>query len=79
MNQVHGHEVLRMMLGSGKAYTRATLLQDIERAFGAQARFCTCSAEGMTAEQLVDFLEAKGKFVPQANGFRTSPDLMCRH
>ncbi len=78
MNQIHGHHVLQMMLSSGKTYTRASLLEDICLTFGTTARFCTCSAENMTADQLVTFLEAKGKFVPQGEGFGTSADLMCK-
>jgi probable metal-binding protein len=79
MNQIHGHEVLKMMLASGKAYTRQSLAQDIVARFGAEARFHTCSAEDLTADQLVGFLEARGKFVPQAGGFQTSADLICNH
>lgn len=79
MNLIHGHEVLNMMITSGKAYTKASLIADISQRFGADARFHTCSAENMTAEQLVGFLEAKGKFVPQESGFSTSPDLVCKH
>ncbi len=78
MNQIHGHEVLQMMLASGKSYTKASLIGEIRQKFGNDARFCTCSAEGMTADQLVAFLEAKGKFVPQTDGFQTSPKLMCK-
>ena len=77
MNQIHGHEVLKMMLNSGKTYTRESLVVDILRMFGAQARFCTCSAENMTAAELVDFLDARGKLVPQSGGFQTAANLMC--
>lgn len=79
MNEIHGHEVLKMMLASGKAFTRESLVRDIVARFGADALFHTCSAEGLTAEQLVEFLEARGKFVPQAGGFQTSADLICQH
>lgn len=68
-----------MMMNSGKAYTRESLQVDIVSRFGPEARFCTCSAEGMTAAELVDFLEARGKFVSQDGGFNTSPDRVCRH
>lgn len=78
-NQIHGHEVLQMMLASNTTYTRETLVAAITQRFGAQARFFTCSAEDMNAEQLVAFLEAKGKFVPQGAGFQTAADLMCKH
>ena len=79
MEQIHGHEVMQMMLQSGKAYTRATLLADIVARFGADARFCACSADHLTPEGIIDFLQGKGKFVPRAGGFQTSSDLMCNH
>jgi probable metal-binding protein len=79
MQQIHGHEVIQMMLQSGKTYTRATLLKDIVSAFGPNLRFFTCSADNLTPEGLIDFLEAKGKFVPCEDGFQTSADLMCSH
>jgi probable metal-binding protein len=79
MEPIHGHEVLQMMVDTGKAYSRASLLTDIIAKFGAAARFYTCSAENLSAEGLIDFLQAKGKFVPCEQGFQTSPDLMCKH
>jgi probable metal-binding protein len=79
MEQIHGHEVMQMMLQSGKPYTRTSLLKDIVAKFGPDARFHTCSAENLTAEGLIDFLQSKGKFVPCQEGFQTSSDLMCDH
>jgi probable metal-binding protein len=79
MEQTHAHEVLQMMMASNKTYTHASLEADIISRFGPDARFYTCSAEMMTAAELVSFLEAKGKFIPQAGGFQTSPDVMCKH
>jgi probable metal-binding protein len=79
MEHIHGHEVIQMMLESGKSYTRASLTTDIVGKFGPNARFYTCSAENLTPEGLIDFLEAKGKFVSRDDGFQTSSDLMCKH
>ena len=79
MEQIHGHEVMKMMLESSKAYTRAGLLTDIVAKFGLNSRFCTCSARDLTPEGIIDFLQAKGKFVPCDEGFQTSADLMCKH
>jgi probable metal-binding protein len=79
MNQIHGHEVMEMMLASGKTYTRESLIADILGKFGTEARFHTCSAENMTAEQLVAFLDDKGKLLPRDGGFQTSQDVMCQH
>jgi probable metal-binding protein len=79
MEQIHGHEVIQMMLDSGKAYTRASLLTDIVAKFDPSSWFFTCSAENLTPEGMIDFLEAKGKFVRGEEGFQTSADLMCKH
>lgn len=79
MEQIHGHEVIQMMLQSGKAYTRASLLTDIGAQFGPTARFHTCSAKDLTPEGLIDFLEAKGKFVQCDQGFRFAAELACKH
>ncbi len=79
MKRIHGHEVLNMMLTSGKTYTQQSLIQDILQKFGPDARFHTCSAENLTAEQLVAFLDSKGKLLRQPGGLQTSPNLICRH
>ncbi len=66
-------------MASGKTYTRETLIADIVAKFGNDARFHTCSAENMTAEQMVEFLDARGKLVQRDGGFQTSKDVMCKH
>ena len=53
---IHGHEVMRMMMESGKVYDEKSLEAAIHEKFGESARFCTCSASGMTARQLIEFL-----------------------
>ena len=68
-----------MILAAGKTYTKPALLEDITREFGADARFFTCSAESLSAAELIDFLEAKGKLVPLAGGLGAAKELMCDH
>ena len=75
MDSIHGHEVLNMMIESGEQYTHASLEAAIKARFGEQARFHTCSAEGMTAGELA----AKGKFIPSEEGFSTDQSKICRH
>ena len=77
--QIHGHEVMEMMLEDGKVYTKATLCAAIVERFGEEARFFTCSAANMTTEELVEFLDGRGKFIDEGEGFRTEPDRMCQH
>ena len=76
---VHGHDVMHMMLELGGQFTRESLKSAIDTRFGSDARFHTCSAENMTAEQLIDFLQAKGKFEASDPGFNTREEHICNH
>ncbi len=76
----HGHEVLHMM--EGKSYaTKQQLIDAIIERFGSEERFYTCSAEGMTAAELVDFLAERGKFMPSTNpnDFTVDVTQICNH
>ena len=77
--QIHGHDVLDFMIASGESYTRATLADAIRKRFGADAQFHTCSADGMTAEELIEFLAQRGKFAGTEAGFTVDPDRVCAH
>lgn len=77
--QIHGHEVMQMMLDSGVTYTRDSLREAILERFGSDARFFTCSAEELTADGLIDFLAGRGKFIGTSIGFTTDPANICDH
>lgn len=77
--QIHGHDVMAMMIESGKVYTRDSLRADIVERFGKEARFYTCSAESMTPDELISFLEARGKFREAGGGFQTDKGQVCDH
>jgi len=79
MKSIHGHEVMHMMVNSGQSYSRDSLRVAIQDQFGKDTRFFTCSADDMNAEELIQFLEAKGKFHPVEGGFTTSPERICNH
>lgn len=76
---VHGHDVIAMIRESQTAYTRETLIDAIGARFGATTKFFTCSADGMTAGELVDFLASRGKFMAQGDGFTVDPSRVCQH
>lgn len=79
LNQIHGHDVMKMMLDSGQAYTKDSLSAAIVNRFGPEARFYTCSASDMTAAELVDFLAQREKFIEIEAGFNTAPEKICDH
>jgi len=77
--QIHGHDVLDMMIASGATYTRASLVAAMQARFGPDARYHTCSADDMEAAQLVDFLAARGKFRGTEEGFTVAAERVCQH
>lgn len=79
MNQIHGHDVIAMMTSSNQLYTRDSLKAAIIAKFGADARFHTCSAENMSADELIDFLAARGKFQENVAGLAVDPAKVCNH
>lgn len=79
MNRIHGHEVMHMMVNSQEAYSRDSLRSAIHENFGEETRFFTCSADNMNADELIHFLEMKGKFHPVDGGFTTAPEKICNH
>ena len=76
---IHGHEVMQMMVDAHTTYSVETLKKAILDKFGAEARFYTCSADNLTADELIALLEQRGKFIAQKEGFSTSSDKICNH
>jgi probable metal-binding protein len=74
---IHGHEVMRKMIDSGQAYTEDLLRAAIANWFGETARFHTCSADGMTADELISFLAKRHKFYSEDEGFKVNEAEIC--
>ena len=79
MESIHGHDVIDMIQQAGRGFSRAELVTTIEEKFSAEARFHTCSAEGMTADGLVDFLISRGKFFASDGDLALDPSKICQH
>ncbi|MBK8801507.1 MAG: YecH family protein [Fibrobacteres bacterium] len=79
VESIHGHDVIHMIQESTNGWSRSELIHAIDERFGPQARFHTCSAEGMDATTLIDFLESKGKFLPDRSGIVMDPTKVCNH
>jgi probable metal-binding protein len=79
MMEIHAHEIMHMMLEHDEGFTRESLARAITDRFGAEARFYSCSAQGMDVDAVIDFLESRGKFVARDEGFNTAQDRICNH
>ncbi len=80
MNEsVHGHEVMRMIAAAPEPYSRKQLSDAVETQFGQHARFHTCSAQGMTLDELLQFLSERAKLT-EVNGLLNVPrESICDH
>ena len=78
-DRVHGHDVMKMMIEGGEAYSESTLRHAIVSRFGEETTYYTCSADNMSADELIVFLRSRGKFVGEDSGFTTQPDKICDH
>ena len=77
--EIHAHEVMRLMLELDAGFSRESLGLAIIERFGPDARFHSCSKDGMDVDAVIDFLESRGKFVARADGFNTAQDKICNH
>jgi len=77
--EIHAHEVMQMMLELDKDFSRESLAQAINDRFGPGTKFYSCSAVGMDADAVIDFLESRGKFVARDDGFNTAQNKICSH
>ena len=79
MREAHAHDVLQMMATSGITYTRESLVQAVLEQFGEDTRFHTCAGQGMNAEEIVAFIEARGKLMGPEDDLRLDPSKQCSH
>ncbi len=76
---IHGHDVMQMMIDSSKPFTREGLRDAMVARWGDDAQYHTCSVSGMSADGLIEFLAARGKFLDVEGGFVTDPSRICNH
>ncbi len=75
----HVHDVLEMMEADNGTYSRETLCAAINEKFGEATRLRSCSASGMDANDVIDFLDSRGKFTGTAEAFSFDTAQRCSH
>jgi len=79
MNKIHGHEVIQLLFQISHDKTKSELIKEVQTAFGEDSRFYNCSAENMTAEDMITFFEGKGKIIFTDSGFELGTPGGCSH
>jgi probable metal-binding protein len=76
---IHGHEVLNFIRAQGPV-SLSQLQHFVHSAFGEQAVFHACAADGMDLNGLLDYLRGRGKIHDAPDGIRFAPDAqLCDH
>jgi probable metal-binding protein len=78
MEQIHGHEVIALIKDANPAIKQDELINTIKENFG-DAKFHTCSVEGMSAEELIEFLESRDKLFFENGEVHIKEANICDH
>jgi len=70
---------MERIAASGRKMSREEIVADAEATFGVDARFHTCADENMTAGELLDFLEGRGKLVGESTAMELAAGSACDH
>lgn len=73
----HGHEVLEAILAEDAPVPRERLAAAMASLHGPDALYHTCSAAGMTLDELIVFLLERGKISETPDGFIAHREAMC--
>lgn len=58
---VHGHEIIDLVASHPEGIRLGVLMDSVSERYGRMATFHTCSAHGMTFDELLRFLEDRDK------------------
>lgn len=79
ITEFHGRNVSAMMTAANQPFWRESLKAASIGKFGADAPFYTCSAQGVDADGIIDFLAGRGKFLENVTGLAINPHKVCKH
>lgn len=79
MNQIHGHEVLKLIINHKIPIKTKELLDKIVASYGEKAKFYTCSEKNLNALELIQFLINKGKILKNNGMLSSELSKICTH
>lgn len=60
---VHAHDLLDLIASRKEGWQPGELLLEVEKRFGANVRFHTCSMDGLSIADLLEFVQSRGKVI----------------
>ncbi|ESE40416.1 YecH family metal-binding protein [Shewanella decolorationis] len=78
-DSIHGHDVMALMVAQENPLLKPEFIALMAQTFGDNARYHTCSAEDLTAEELISLLLSKGKMLESEQGLTLVAGRQCNH
>ncbi|MFB2732612.1 YecH family metal-binding protein [Shewanella mangrovisoli] len=78
-DSVHGHDVMALMVAQENPLLKPEFIALMAQTFGDNARYHTCSADNLQAEELISLLLHKGKMLESAQGLTLVAGRQCNH
>ena len=76
---VHGHEILEHLIAAGGGLSLDQLRAFARDGHGSDATYYTCSAAGMSFDELISFLVARSKVSISEGTITVHAQNMCHH
>ena len=76
---IHGHEIIDLVSKQPDGLTIAQLTETVAKQFGSMPRFFTCSAEDMTLDELLVFLNEREKVRLLGDSVYPGKSPACKH
>lgn len=78
-NQFHAHDFLETLQEYPDGCDIVSLQTIVSEKFGSDARFVNCSEMKFTIDELLLFLERKGKIIVEGDVVKLNAARMCKH
>ncbi|MGL5667187.1 MAG: YecH family metal-binding protein [Shewanella sp.] len=78
-DSVHGHDVMALMVAQENPLLKPEFIALMAQTFGNNARYHTCSADNLQAEELINLLLRKGKMLESEQGLTLVAGRQCNH
>jgi probable metal-binding protein len=78
-NVIHAHEVLHMVGEAADGIMLEDLRTELQQKFGPEVRFTNCADAMFTVDELLVFLQARGKISVNGGLARVNAQNVCSH
>jgi probable metal-binding protein len=75
---VHGHEILERLVSAGGNLALSALRDAATRDYGEDAKYFTCSAQGMSFDELLEFLSQRNKIAVAGDRVTVFVENICK-